>query len=346
MSDDLAERRADALLDAGRPAEAREYAVQAVTTDPDNGGAWLSLAFALNKLGEHTEALAAAERAVVLWHDPAAAHLQRCDALLQLGRLEEALAAAREGVALRPGTWRTHFEFARSTLALHRRADSWHLLGEGRAAAAEAVRLDPGEPDAHRILAMIHGEFKDRAAARAVFEEAVRLDPNDANTWHAYGEFEYHADRDRIGAAHFARALRLDPHRRNTAGRLRELAVFTSWGPVRNLGIAGLVLTLFWLASLFGDDPIDHTSRVVFSAVAVLACWLQPAVRLLRTSPDVRRFGWNVLRGTWVVKGLAVATLALAVAAAVPGDVPGSFGYPVALIGAVTALVTRRRALL
>ncbi|GIG70015.1 tetratricopeptide repeat protein [Phytomonospora endophytica] len=346
MSEDIAERRADALLDAGRPAEARVHAAQAVASDPGNGGAWLSLAHALNELGEHEEALTAAERVIVLWHDPAAGHLQRCDALLRLGRIDEALDAARESVRLRPNSWRTHFELARATIAVHRRAEAWPVLGEGRAAAAESVRLGPEESDAFRILGVIHGEFKDRADARVAFEEAVRLDPNAANTWHAYAEFEYHADRDRVGAEYYSRSLRLDPHRRNTAERLRELAVFTSWGPVRNLGIAGVVLTLFWLTSLFAADPIDHVSRVVFSGVALAACWFQPVLRLSRTSRDLRRFGWNVLRRSWVTRALAGATAALVVAAALPWDVPAAFGYPLVLVCAATALLARKRALL
>ncbi|HEY1177892.1 MAG TPA: hypothetical protein VGF17_17180, partial [Phytomonospora sp.] len=139
--------------------------------------------------------------------------------------------------------------------------------------------------------------------------------------------------------------LRLDPHRRNTAERLRELAVFTSWGPVRNLGLAGLILTLFWLTSLFADDPIDHVSRAAFSAVALIACWLQPSIRLLRTSRDLRRFGWNVLRRSWVTRCLAGATAALAAAAALPWDVPAALGYPLVLVLAGIALVARKRAL-
>jgi len=344
--DDVDERRADALLAAGRPAEAREHAVAAVAADPDNGGAWLSLAWALSELGEHEESLAAAGRVVALWQDDPAGHLQRSDALVNLGRFDEALAAAREAVRLAPGSWRTHFEFARVTVSVHRRAESWQVLGEGREAADRSVRLGPERSDSFRILGMVLGEFKEREAARAAFDEAVRLDPNEAGTWHAYAEFEYHADRDRVGATYYSRALALDPHRRRTAERLRELAVFTSWGPVRNLALAGLVLTLCWLTALFAGDPIDHESRVVFSAVAVVACWLQPVVRLLKTPLDVRRFGWNVLRGSWVPRGLAGATAALIVAAALPWDVPGASAYPLVLAGAITALLARKRALL
>lgn len=346
MTDDLDERRADALLDAGRPAEARRHAAAAVAGDPENGGAWLSLSWALSALGEYEEALTAAERVVALWRDDPLGQLQRADALINLGRLDEALDAAREAMRLAPGSWRTHFELARVTVSIHRREESWEVLGEGRAAARESVRLGPEKADAFRILGMILGEFKEREAARAAFDEAVRLDPNEAGTWHAYGEFEYHADRDRIGAIYYSRALTLDPHRGRTAERLRELAVFTSWGPVRNLALAGLLLTFCWLTALFAGDPVDHVSRVIFSALAVLACWLQPVVRLLRTPRELRRFGWSVLRGTWVLRGLAGATAALVIAAALPWDVPGASCYPLVLVGAITALLARKRALL
>jgi TolB-like protein len=123
----------------------------------------------------------------------------------------------------------THFDEAirrdRSFAAAHAaRADAYHMLAMfgqmppieayslARAAAADAVRLDPNLADAHAAMGLVQlwADWKPAAAA-ASLERALALNPSDAAAHHDYAWALVGLDRFDDAARHIVRARELDP---------------------------------------------------------------------------------------------------------------------------------------
>jgi len=84
-------------------------------------------------------------------------------------------------------------------------------LEEAEAHALEAVRLDPGSPQAHTNLGLILDRRGDPAAAATHYAEAIRLDPHAAQPHINLGlNLERRGDLA-AAATHYAEAIRLDP---------------------------------------------------------------------------------------------------------------------------------------
>jgi TolB-like protein/DNA-binding winged helix-turn-helix (wHTH) protein len=131
---------------------------------------------------------------------------------------EQALVYYQEAVAKDPA-------FAPAQAGL---ADAYFTVGdfpcrekppyaEAEAAALKAVALDPGNADAHAVLAKIaFSRDWDWSKAAREFKTAVQLDPNDAGIHSAYGLYLVAMGQQESGLAEERKAQELDPFSERT----------------------------------------------------------------------------------------------------------------------------------
>lgn len=91
--------QAEALLQAGRWAEAAAAYQALAVADPGNGQAWMRLGISLDALGRHAEAIAALERAEPVHFMPFAVRYQMARIHARSGDRERAIAALEQAVA-------------------------------------------------------------------------------------------------------------------------------------------------------------------------------------------------------------------------------------------------------
>jgi len=211
---------AEALANAGRPAEAIPHLEQALRLWPDFPEALNNLGDDLNRLGRAAEALPHLERALALQPGFAAAHNNRGIALAQLGRFDEARRGFREALRLQPRDARARFNLG---LSIAQEGNP----GEALPHFTEAIRLDPGYTAAlvNRAIALT---LTDRfAEAVPDFERALALEPDSAESHNHFGRALVLAGRYDDAIAHGRRAVELDPRNadahRNLAHALRQV---------------------------------------------------------------------------------------------------------------------------
>lgn len=83
--------------------------------------------------------------------------------------------------------------------------------GLAHSAAARALALVPGQPDALAVSARLAAERGDRLGAADQIEHALQADPNNANSWTWRGLGMLEAGHVRSARASFERAWQLDP---------------------------------------------------------------------------------------------------------------------------------------
>lgn len=181
--------------------------------------------------------LAEPEARLALADDPddAVAHAVLAQCLTGLAKYAD---EAERAVGLAPDLPLAHFALA--SARLHR-----NHFAEAEAAAREAVRLDPADPDHHAMVAAVHAAREDwrgtlaaadrgleqdaehgwcgnlramalvklgrRAEAGATMEEALARDPDDAFTHANRGWGLLHEGDPARALEHFREALRLEP---------------------------------------------------------------------------------------------------------------------------------------
>ena len=284
--------RAQALLDAGRPAAARDAAARLLAAHPDDAGALVLLGRAELALGGFASAAAWGQQAAAA--DPEGAEGSDGEAGLLLaacawtaaGRRPEAVAAAVRATRCAPGSWRAWAQLAVSGAAGGR-------AGAGaRAAARRAVRLAPQEPEAHLALAVaLRPTLPWRA--RPALAAALRLDPQ-----HPVA----HVD---LGLVELARVVVLLPLR--PAPALRALAHFlaaadvTTVGPVRGAALAGarrsvraVLQALTWQLVLCAGFLIGQARDSAGQARAVPGWVAAAALGILAVGTG--RAGWHLWR--------------------------------------------------
>ena len=86
------------------------------------------------------------------------------------------------------------------------------FIEKARAAANQALSLDPRSPDAHVALAVIAQNYDwDWSRAENEYRRAIELDPNNATAHHWYGEFLSYRGRFHEAFEEIGRAEQLDP---------------------------------------------------------------------------------------------------------------------------------------
>lgn len=200
------------LLAVDRVAEAAEEFAAAAAANPQQGRAWLGLADAHSRLGEHDEALAALEAGQKARPDDAVFWREQARLLRILGRPLQARAALAAAIERQPDDPFLHAGLSEllwderrpeEALAELRRATAlgsenpryWNALGQrlgelGRFTEAEpafrhAVSLAPDDPAYAFNLALAVARQNRPAEARPLFERALELDPTaaDARAW-------------------------------------------------------------------------------------------------------------------------------------------------------------------
>lgn len=165
-----AKRKAEALFQQGRFAEARAVhrkLCRHVPQDPDN---WLDYGVVCGVLGEHAESEAAFRRALQLNPHLPQAYFNLGKLLGLLGRLHEAEPFFRAYVSIMPAVAEGHYQLARVLVGMGRFGEALPAFQEAlqRAPGAVAVMLDYGAALQHL------GRFDD---AESVLNQALALAP-------------------------------------------------------------------------------------------------------------------------------------------------------------------------
>lgn len=174
MSDQDAARAA-ALFDSGRWGEARDAAARALRTDPRNGSARLTLAGALDGLGEHDAAFD--EVTALVADDPENATALRLLAIVadRTGRPRRGLEAAKAAARVEPSAWQSHAILAFAEVHAHGGTGGDRAI----AAAKRAVELAPDVASAHEALGTVFLLLGRHRQAEAALRVALEIDPND-----------------------------------------------------------------------------------------------------------------------------------------------------------------------
>jgi protein O-mannosyl-transferase len=192
-----------ALLEAGRRQDAMPY-LERARDDPGSG---FILGIDLIAQGKFAEGAEELERFLQL--QPR--HIRSFDARDSLGRayaalgqLDRASMHLTEVVRLRPERAATHAYLGEVMLRQGRVADG---LREFQTAA----NLQPGNPDALRLLGIAQGQSGQLETAVLTFKQAIALDPLNARGHYLLGSALAASGQIAAAVPHFARAVELDP---------------------------------------------------------------------------------------------------------------------------------------
>jgi tetratricopeptide (TPR) repeat protein len=194
---------AQALQEAGRPAEAERAFTRAVATDPDYASARYTWGVALLAAGRLADAVTQLQAAVRLAPGHADAHLNLGTALTRLQRPAEAIPHFEAALRLAPAA-DAHYNLSVAFLDLDRLEDATRHL-------RQALELQPGLPEAHYQLGRIAERAGNPAAAAPHYLAALRLAPEHLGAHRRLGLL-LARQGDLDGAAgHFRALVRLQP---------------------------------------------------------------------------------------------------------------------------------------
>jgi tetratricopeptide (TPR) repeat protein len=175
MDAENAPKRAELLVDAGRPKAALKSIAPYLAENPDDAIALRVVAYAKNAQGKFAAALAAAQSAIAA--DPTDSWAWQLIAQAQTGTGDFANArlSARECRRLAPRDAAANSQVAVTDVA------TGLVTAESLEAAKAGIRLAPDDPGAHLALGNVHLEQNNLRAAYEAFFIGLSLDPqNDA----------------------------------------------------------------------------------------------------------------------------------------------------------------------
>jgi tetratricopeptide (TPR) repeat protein len=159
----------------------------AAAHQPQKARVMLNLGSALFATGRPEEALVAYRRAWALQEDhtarPDEVLMGIVDVLSHTGRFDEARGAIADALVRFPGNANTFGLLAQVEWRASR-------LAPAEAAAAEALRLDPGQPYGLKYLGMVRTAQGDLEGARSLLARSGAAEPRDANVFLALGQVE------------------------------------------------------------------------------------------------------------------------------------------------------------
>ena len=199
---DLAQ--AQALLGAGRPAEAEALCHAVLARNIGDAQAWLLLGVIALQTGNLLYAEAAVRRSLSLRPESADALTALVAILKRTGRHGEAEAALRGAPKQGP----------RSTRALLELADMQRergALSEAEATLRQAIAADGGSAEAWHALGLLRQAQGETVAAEASFKRALELQPSFVAAWINYGSLKAGLERFREAVPLYDRALALAP---------------------------------------------------------------------------------------------------------------------------------------
>jgi len=253
-------RRAQALIELGRPEAALPLLRQAATADPQDHEPRCIMALALLNLGRCAEGLSAAEEAAALAPWDEWPHRLRSLLLARLGREREALEAAREAVRAAP----------EEPLALFTLATTEWTSGGRAAAHATAARLQAAAPETastYRLLAWLALEEKRFPEAERQSRKALELEAEYWQAFHYLGQALRGQGRRSEAIEAFYQAARLNPTHQQSRLDLRR----TIETDLSNGCFAVLALVVLMLVFITGPLLPKATARRLLPFAVALA---------------------------------------------------------------------------
>ncbi len=241
---------AEALLDVGRPAQAREEAAGWLAGHPEDARGLRLIARCYEATDEYPQMLAAAKAAVAADGQSYQGHILLASALIHLRLYNEAVDIATQAIRLSPLGWRGHLLAGVAQCARGRRR-------AGMVAVNRAVSLAPHEPHTHYVQALL------RHSAKRAYRRALWLQPGHAGAQRGLGHLALATGRVVDAVGYFTGAASADP---GSGGAGVERAL---------LGVASLGLLTSWLLMfvlLFGMFPAAWAvAALVAGGFAVVA---------------------------------------------------------------------------
>src|SRR2546423_6699174 len=273
---------AEALLEVGRPAQAREYAAGYLAGHPEDPRGLRLIARCYEATDEYGPMLEAAGAALAVDADSYQGHLLLASALIHMRRYGEAVEVAGAANRLCPEGWRGYLLTGVAQCALGRRR-------AGMAAVNHAVELAPEEPHTHYVQALLRHSAGNRLGARKAYRRALGLAPGHAGAQRGLGHLALATGRLVDAVGHFTGAAAVEP---GAGGGGVERAL---------LGLAGWAVLASWallFTLLFSMVP---AARLLAGALA--GGYALVAARFWRRVPDGGR---PLLRARLATPRLAV----------------------------------------
>ena len=204
-------------LRANAFAEAVDLLARAVTANPEEPSAQLSLGIALQGAGHHGEAIKFFTSVQRLTPDDSVPFLHAAMSLLSLGQTTEALYAASDACRLAPLRAHAHYVYGQAWLALDEPA-------KAERAFAEAVRLAPNWPDAwvnYGVARYRQGAIED---AKTAMRQVLSFAPGHAAASANLGAFMRISGESEAAEALLRASIAREP--RNIGARLNLAADF------------------------------------------------------------------------------------------------------------------------
>ncbi|MCO4745664.1 MAG: tetratricopeptide repeat protein [Proteobacteria bacterium] len=289
-------RRADALNDLGRGAQALAEAKGAIAADPSEPAGYFEACRATLSLGQFEDALAFAEAGLGLDPSKVFGHRLRGACLARLDRWEEARDAVQAALQIWPDQPLAHQQLARIAME----------LGDHKSAHAHADRateLDPEGPGTWTLRSHVALFNHDAPAALEAARRSVQLGPLDPDALASVAVAELSADNPKLTEAAEAAlsALRAAPHRSDLAGLVRAAVRRMVWRAFPFGFLVGLVIGGVLTSPLAGTE--QATLGGVLTLVLGGVVGLLPApVQLLwleRRIPGVVGLWWTAESSRW-----------------------------------------------
>lgn len=330
MDGDIA--RARALLEAGRPAEARSVLSRVLASEPDAIEPLILMAGACHALDDHHALLAMSERLIALLPGEEIGHRFRSLACTGLDRDVEAVRDAREAVRLGPLEYRTHLTLASALCGVRDGHLRGSLLDEAWQAAMRAVELAPDEADSHVQTGIVAYFQRRPEVSELALRRALDIDPEHVGAMNMLGMLRLRGSDEHQAGGHFRAALNADPTSRfavdhGLAGVARVL--------LRRLLILVSVVLLPVLLLLESTAP--YGLRVAVTAVVAAGAGGVLTWSLRRLEPSVRDWVLTSPRRDRSVGLRTVTTTAALAGVTLAGLTPVSLAEPV-LIYAVLSV--------
>lgn len=323
-----AAERGNALLDLGRAVEAEKFFREALAVEPTNADLLVALARSLQQQERYDEARNAARQGLAASPEHLGGLIVLSAALAGLEDFTGALQAIQRGLQIAPGLAQLHAQEGALLIAAGNSANAFGPLERART-------LDPEDSGTVGLIsAALYNTRRFDDAERAA-TDALRLDPNNSEAHRILGLLSLRRGGGRTAVDSHRSALRLDPtdqsYREGLATAMKSrnplyglLLRFGDWQEGLPSGARWLVLLAPYLASRvlrpFNDHAWAMVLLVLVFAVVLLMWALEPIMNsvLLCSSYARNLLPRETKLATYAFLAytvLAVASVSVAVAA-------------------------------
>ncbi|MEA9986762.1 MULTISPECIES: tetratricopeptide repeat protein [Subtercola] len=274
---------AAAYVSAGRHREALALLGPYLAGHADSERALCLASQAALGSGDPERALRAAERALQLNPENEWSWRLVASALAKLGRFDDAREASSVAQGLAPASWLAHLSLAQVDVFAQ------CITPDGDAAAIEAVRLAPLEPDAHFMSANVALAKNDLQGAESAYRTTLRLNPQHTAARNNLSVVMLRSGRAADAAGGFLDVLATDP---TFALALQNVRAASSNALSRLFRLFAIATTLagYALVILLLEPPLTEQAQLVVQCSLLLVAVVSAAavvidlVRLRRTT--------------------------------------------------------------